>query len=59
MDLTMLDITDIIGNVNVGDEVYIFDNINVTLDDLATWSDTIGYEVLTRIEDKVERIEKV
>lgn len=59
MDLTMLDITDIIGNVNVGDEVYIFDNNNVTVDDIATWSDTIGYEVLTRIEDKVERIEKV
>ncbi|MDD2432968.1 MAG: alanine racemase [Clostridia bacterium] len=59
MDLTMLDITDIIGKVNVGDEVYIFDNNNVTLDDVATWSDTIGYEVLTRIDDKVERIEKV
>jgi len=59
MDLTMLDITDIIGKVNVGDEAYIFDNNNVTLDDVAAWSDTIGYEVLTRIEEKVERIEKV
>lgn len=59
MDLTMLDITDIVGNVNVGDEVYVFDNINITLHDVAAWSDTIGYEVLTRIEDKVERIEKV
>jgi len=59
MDLTMLDITDIIGKVNIGDEVYIFDNINVTLDDVAAWSETIGYEVLTRIVDKVERVEKV
>ncbi|MDD2401075.1 MAG: alanine racemase [Clostridia bacterium] len=59
MDLTMLDITDIVGNVNVGDEVFIFDNVNVTLNDVAEWSNTIGYEVLTHIEDKVERIEKV
>ncbi len=59
MDLSMLDITDIVGKVNVGDEVYVFDNINVTLDDVAAWSDTIGYEVLTRTEDSVERVEKV
>lgn len=59
MDLTMLDITDIVGNVNVGDEVYVFDNINITLNDVAAWSDTIGYEVLTRIEDSVERVENV
>jgi alanine racemase len=59
MDLTMLDITDIVGNVKVGDEVYVFDNINITLNDVAAWSDTIGYEVLTRIEDSVERVENV
>lgn len=59
MDLTMLDITDIVGKVKVGDEVFVFDNINVTLNDVAAWSDTIGYEVLTRIEDSVERVENV
>ena len=59
MDLTMLDITDIVGEVKVGDQVYVFDNYNVTLDEVAKWSKTIGYEVLTRIAANVERVEKI
>lgn len=57
MDMTMIDITDIEGEVKVGDEVFIFDNINVTLDEMADLCDTIGYEILARIEDKADRVE--
>lgn len=57
MDMTMIDITDIEGSVCVGDEVFIFDNINVTLGEMANLCDTIGYEILARIEDKADRVE--
>ena len=57
MDLTMIDITDIEGSVSVGDEVAIFDNENVTIDEMAEICDTIGYEIIARIEDKADRVE--
>ncbi len=57
MDLTMIDITDIEGEVKVGDEVYIFDNVNVTVDEMADICGTIGYEIIARIEDKTDRVE--
>lgn len=31
MDMTMIDITDIVGSIEVGDEVFLFDNENITL----------------------------
>lgn len=57
MDLTMIDITDISGEIRFGDEVDIFDNINVTVDEIAELCGTIGYEVIAQIEDKADRIE--
>ncbi len=57
MDLTMIDITDIIGKVNIGDEVCIFDNVNITVDEIAENCGTIGYEIISRIAEKAERIE--
>jgi UDP-N-acetylmuramoyl-tripeptide--D-alanyl-D-alanine ligase len=57
MDLTMIDITDIEGDVNVGDEVAIFDNINVTIEEMAEICGTIGYEIISQIEDKADRVE--
>ena len=57
MDLTMIDITDIEGEVKVGDEISIFDNVNVTIDEMAELCDTIGYEIIARIEDKADRVE--
>jgi alanine racemase len=57
MDLTMIDITDIKGDVKVGDEVAIFDNINVTIEEMANICGTIGYEIISQIEDKAERVE--
>jgi len=57
MDLTMIDITDIKGDVNVGDEVAIFDNVNVTVEEMADICGTIGYEIISQIEDKADRVE--
>jgi alanine racemase len=57
MDLTMIDITDIEGEVNVGDEVAIFDNINVSIEEMAEICGTIGYEIIAQIEDKADRVE--
>ena len=57
MDLTMIDITDIRGNIKVGDEVAIFDNSNVTIEEIADICDTIGYEIISQISDKTPRIE--
>ena len=54
MDSCMVDVTDL-ENVSVGDEVYIFDNKNITLEDIANLYNTINYEVLCTISDRVPR----
>jgi alanine racemase len=51
MDYTMVDVTDI--PISVGDEVYVFDNDVVTVDDMAKSAGTIGYEILTNIKEKI------
>ncbi len=57
MDSCMIDVTDV-KDVKVGDEVYIWDNENVTLDDIAEKCNTINYEILSTISDRVPRIFK-
>ena len=57
MDLTMIDITDIKGNIKIGDEVSIFDNTNVKIEEMAEICGTIGYEIISRIAEKTERVE--
>lgn len=57
MDSFMVDVTDI-ENVSVGDEVVIFDNENITLEELAEKCDTINYEILCTISERVPRIFK-
>lgn len=57
MDSFMVDVTDI-ENVNVGDEVYIWDNKLITLDEVAKRCGTINYEILSTITDRVPRIFK-
>lgn len=54
MDSFMVDVTDI-NNVDLGDEVIIWDNQNITLDDLASRCDTINYEILSTISSRVPR----
>lgn len=55
MDLTMIDVTDVPG-VNVGDEVTIFGDDRVKVEDLARWAETITYEVLCLTGKRVTRV---
>lgn len=54
MDMTMIDVTDIV-DVKVGDEVEVF-GAHPTVMQLAQWSHTISYEILTGISTRVKRI---
>ncbi len=55
MDSFMVDVTDI-KDVSLGDEVVIWDNENITLDELADRCDTINYEILCTIGARVPRV---
>lgn len=54
MDMTMIDITDI-NDAKEGDEVEIFGK-NISIQQLAIWSETIAYEVMTGISQRVKRV---
>lgn len=54
MDSLMVDVTGI--DTKVNDDVYIWDNELVTIDDLAKICGTINYEILTGIPEKVHRV---
>ncbi len=58
MDQMMVDVTDI-PDVRPGDEVTLMGNDGqetITPDELGSWSDTIGYEVLLAATDRVRRV---
>ena len=54
MDSFMVDVTKV-NNVKVGDEVIIWDNENITLEELAKKCNTINYELLCTIGNRVPR----
>ena len=53
MDSCMVDVTDI--DAKVGDNVYLWDNNQVTLENIAKKCDTINYEILCTISSRVTR----
>lgn len=53
MDMTMIDVTGL--EVEEGDEVVIFGN-NPTVSELAKWANTIPYEILTNVSNRVKRV---
>jgi alanine racemase len=58
MDLTMLDVTDI-ANVHQGDEVVLLGrqgDAEISAEEMAGWTNTISYEILTSIGHRVPRI---
>lgn len=55
MDSFMVDVTDV-EDVALGDEVIIWDNDNITVEQLAERCDTINYEILCTISDRVPRV---
>lgn len=54
MDSFMADVTDL-PEVKLGDTVYIWDNEKITLDEIAKKCDTINYEIISTISDRVPR----
>ncbi|CAN5793790.1 bifunctional UDP-N-acetylmuramoyl-tripeptide:D-alanyl-D-alanine ligase/alanine racemase [soil metagenome] len=54
MDMTMIDVTDIT-NIKEGDAVEIFGK-HISVQQVAKWCDTIPYEILTGINQRVKRI---
>lgn len=54
MDMCMVDITDI-GDVQEGDEVIVFGDV-LPIQQLAQWADTIPYEIMTGISQRVKRV---
>ena len=55
MDGFMADVTDL-ENVSVGDDVYIWDNEIITLEEVANLADTINYEIMCCVSDRVPRV---
>jgi alanine racemase len=54
MDMTMIDVTGI-PNLKEGDTVEVF-GVNLSVQQVADWSDTIVYEILTSISQRVKRV---
>ena len=55
MDFIMVDATDVPG-VRVGDEVILFGDGLVSVEDVSSWAETISYEILSRISPRVPRL---
>ena len=55
MDSCMVDVTELGDNVHVGDVAYIWENENIKLEDLANIDNTINYEIISGISDRVRR----
>jgi alanine racemase len=53
MDMTMLDVTGI--DVQEGDDVIVFGE-SLPVNELARWAQTIAYEILTGVSQRVKRI---
>lgn len=54
MDSFMIDVTDV-NNPQIGDDVWIWDNENITLDEIANKCNTISYEIMCNISHRVPR----
>ncbi len=55
MDGFMADVTDL-QNVKIGDDVWIWDNENIMLEQVAKACNTINYEIMCTISDRVPRV---
>jgi len=55
MDSFMVDVSHL-KDVSVGDDVYIWDNDNITLEEVAKKCNTINYEILSTISPRIPRV---
>ena len=59
MDMTMVDLTDVVPAPTVGDEVILMGRAaggEITVDDIAQWAGTISYEIMCGISKRVPRM---
>lgn len=54
MDSFMVDVTEI-EDIQIGDEVILWDNNNITLEEMADLAGTISYEMMSTISKRVPR----
>lgn len=55
MDNMMIDVTNI-NNIKLNDDVYIWDNKNLSVEEVASWiSDLCSYEIISSISSRVDR----
>ena len=57
MDQCMIDVSNV-HNMNIGDEVTVFGDGQISADDVANWMNTINYEVLCLVSKRIPRIYK-
>lgn len=57
MDMICVDVTDIAETVDIGETVVLWGDAKLTVDDVARYSETIGYELLCGITQRVPIIE--
>lgn len=55
MDNLMVDVTNI-DNTYIGQDVYIWDNDLIKIEDIAELTNTINYEIISRISERVPRV---
>lgn len=55
MDSFMIDVTEL-EEVEVGDEVFIWDNENITVEEIAKECGTINYEIISTVSNRVPRV---
>lgn len=54
MDNFMVDVTEI-ENIKIGDEVILWDNEHITIEEIAKKCNTINYEILCDISKRIPR----
>ena len=52
MDSFMVDITNI-KNIQIGTDIFIWDNVNITIENVAKNCNTINYEILSNLAPRV------
>ena len=57
MDQCMIDVTNV-NNISIGDEVILFGDGKISADDVASWMNTISYEILCLVSKRIPRIYK-
>ena len=55
MDSIMADVTDL-EDIGIGDDVYIWDNENITVEEIAEICETINYEIISTVSYRVPRV---